>query len=119
MTTKQFELYVGENYGVQRNNIVIIDSIKSIGDAENLVELLNNIYEKVEQLEFDKTNLHRAMSRQQVRHKQFRDKVFNTIDKKIERGEQGIEGGKRIGAHVGTMQFHIELLKRLREELQE
>ena len=42
-----------------------------------------NLIEENEQLKFDKQQLHRAMSREEVRYKQFQDKVFTLIDEKI------------------------------------
>ena len=49
----------------------------------------------------------------------FKENVFNSIDGKIKRGEQAIEWGESIGADVGAMGFHIELLKQLKKELME
>ena len=51
MTEKRFKLFVGKNYGVQKvDGEVIFDSIISIGDADVLVDLLNDLTEKNEQL---------------------------------------------------------------------
>ena len=49
----------------------------------------------------------------------FKDNVFNIITKKIKNGEQAIEWGESIGANVGAMGFHIEMLKMLLKELQD
>ena len=51
MTEKRFKLFVGKNYGVQKaDGEVIFDSIVSIGDADVLVDLLNDLTEENEQL---------------------------------------------------------------------
>ena len=51
MTKKRFKLFVGKNYGVQKaDGEVIFDSIVSIGDADVLVDLLNDLTEENEQL---------------------------------------------------------------------
>ena len=47
----------------------------------------------------------------------FKENVFNSIDKKIKRGEQAIEWGESTEADVGAIGFHIELLKQLKKEL--
>jgi hypothetical protein len=61
-----------------------------INDKENegmtcgeCAKLLNDLLEENEQLKQDKTNLHRAMSRDRVRYNQFKDKVLCCIDGKI------------------------------------
>ena len=54
MTEKQFKLFIGKNYGVQKaDGEVIFDSIVSIGDADVLVDLLNDLTEENEQLKED------------------------------------------------------------------
>ena len=51
MTEKRFKLFVGKNYGVQKaDGEVIFDSIVSIGDADVLVDLLNDLTEENEEL---------------------------------------------------------------------
>ena len=52
--------------------------------VDGAVDLLNELWEENEQLKQDKTNLHRTMSRDRVRYLQFRDKVFDLIDEKIQ-----------------------------------
>ena len=49
----------------------------------------------------------------------FEDIVFNSLNSKIKRGEKAIEWGKSVGADVGAMGFHIELLKQFKKELEE
>ena len=49
----------------------------------------------------------------------FEDIVFNSLNGKIKRGEKAIEWGESIGADVGAMGFHIELLKQFKKELSE
>ena len=51
MTTERFKLFVGNNYGVQTmDGEVIFDSIRSIADADVLVDLLNDLSEENERL---------------------------------------------------------------------
>ena len=52
--SKRFKLFTGNNYGVQSvDGEVFIDSIVSIGDADVLVDLLNNLTEENEKLKED------------------------------------------------------------------
>ena len=54
MTEKQFKLFVGKNYGVQKvDGEVIFDSIISMAEADVLVDLLNDLTEENEQLKKD------------------------------------------------------------------
>ena len=64
-----------------------------------------------ELLKIDKQQLHMAMSRENVRHKQFKDKVFDLIDKKIEEYKK-YDGYDTESYYIGT-----GLLKDLKEEL--
>lgn len=49
--SKRFKLFTGNNYGVQSvDGEVFIDSIVSIGDADVLVDLLNDLSEENERL---------------------------------------------------------------------
>lgn len=51
MTDKQFQLFIGDNYGVQTvDGEVILDSIDSIAEADILVEWLNNITNRNKEL---------------------------------------------------------------------
>lgn len=50
---------------------------------------------------------------------EFEDTVFNSLDGKIKRGEKAIEWGESVGADIGAMGFHIELLKQFKKELEE
>lgn len=51
MSDKRFKVFTGDNYGIQSvNGEVIIDSIISMGDADVLVDWLNDIYNENEQL---------------------------------------------------------------------
>ena len=66
----------------------ILDDGKWVGichvDCEDdFVNLLNELHEENKRLKFDKSNLHHAMSKEEVRHKQFKDKIFCQIDCKI------------------------------------
>ena len=51
MTEKQFKLFIGKNYGVQKvDGEVIFDSIISMAEADVLVDLLNDLTEENEKL---------------------------------------------------------------------
>ena len=51
--------------------------------------------------------------------KQFKEKVFNWIDKEIARNEEAIRWGKETGADSGSIGFYNHMLKRLKKELSE
>ena len=56
--SKRFKLFTGNNYGVQSvDGEVFIDSIVSIGDADVLVDLLNDLTEENEQLKTIRSDL--------------------------------------------------------------
>ena len=64
MTEKQFKLFVGKNYGVQKaDGEVIFDSIVSIGDADVLVDLLNDLAEENEQLKQRNENQYKQLNK--------------------------------------------------------
>ena len=50
--------------------------------------------------------------------KQFKEKVFNLLDKKITQNEEAIEHFGEKGVDVGAMSFHTDMLKMFRKELQ-
>ena len=82
-------------------------------NAEKLCKWLNEQHELL-------NHLHGENIRLEKENKvlfDFKEEVFNLLDGKIKRGEEAIEGGKRIGANVGAMGFYIEMLKILRKEL--
>lgn len=58
MTEKLFKLFVGNNYGVKTaDGDVIFDSIRSIGDAEFLVDWLNDLFDENKQLKEENKEL--------------------------------------------------------------
>ena len=58
MTEKQLKLFIGNNYGIQSaDGEVIIDSIISVGDAEVLCDLLNDLLNENEQLKQEVENI--------------------------------------------------------------
>ena len=85
---------------VDTNDYLEIDEYPTMSD-EQVVECLNKFFEEREQL-FN-----------------FKENVFNLIDEKIKRGKQAIEWGESVEADVGSMGFHIALLKQLKKELLE
>lgn len=76
MTEKRFTL---EEFGL---NFIVNDNGRNL-TAKQTVDRLNELNDDKEQLKQDKTNLHRAMSRDRVKYNQFRNKVFWCIDKRI------------------------------------
>ena len=50
--------------------------------------------------------------------KQFKEDVFDLIDKEIIQNEEAIEWGNEWGADVGAIGFYTNMLKILRKELQ-
>ena len=63
MTEKQFKLFVGKNYGVQKvDGEVIFDSIISMAEADVLVDLLNDLTEENEELKKERELLIKSLS---------------------------------------------------------
>ena len=105
MTQKRFVYYEhkGADYIFYTPN-KSLDFIEMLGDcleAEEIVDLLNCLNDENKQL------------------KQFKEKVFISIDKEIARNEESIELGKETGADSGAMGFYNHMLKRLKKELSE
>lgn len=75
---------------------------------------MGRLEEENEQLKLDKQHSHQAMSRQEVRHKQFKDKVFDLIDEKIKEADEGFEQ-----TYDSWYQGQIDALHELKKELQE
>lgn len=46
-------------------------------------------------------------------------RAINLIDTQIKNGEEAIEWGKNMNADYGAIGFHIEMLKKIKKELQE
>lgn len=82
--------------------------------AKTCCTRLNRLEEENEQLKLDKQHLHQAMSREEVRHKQFRDKVFDLIDKSLEKDKQYYEM-----SYEDYLNGRIEALEELKKELTE
>ena len=65
--TKQFKLFIGNNYGIQSaDGEVIIDSIISVGDAEVLCDLLNDLLNENEQLKSENNMLKTTICRNEA-----------------------------------------------------
>jgi hypothetical protein len=89
----------------------LLDELNKLEDKIIILENENKeLQEKNEQLKFDKQQLHRAMSRKEVKHKQFKDKVFDLIDEKIKE-YSNLEQRERTSSDT------IEILKELKKEL--
>ena len=78
-----------------------------------VLNTLNRFNDENEQLKLDKQQLHRAMSRKEVRHKQFKNKVFDLINEKIKE-YQKYDGYDTEKYYIGT-----QLLNKLKKELLE
>ena len=116
MTEKRFTMADGEY-----NNPICYDYGNGLSYID-VMELLNALHEENQHLRKALTELKEIGDYQADRIKElegFEDLVFNLLNGKIKRGEQAIEWGERIGADVGAMGFHIELLKRFKKELSE
>ena len=91
-------------------------------NCQRIVDLLNQLHLEKEVI-LEKYNgqsvEYEGLEEQVERLLDFKDKVFDSLNGKIRRGEQAVEWGEQIGADVGAMGFHIELLKQFRKELQE
>ena len=83
-------------------------------DLDKITVLLNRLNDENVKLKFDKQQLHRAMSREEVRHKQFRDKVFDLIDEKIKEADVYFKQ-----SYDSWYQGKIDVLIELKKELQE
>ncbi len=101
-----------------------IKAIKDNGEIIyplNVVELLNELHKENKEFRKALTELKEIGDYQANRIKElqgFEDIVFNSLNGKIKRGEKAIEWGESIGADVGAMGFHIELLKQFKKELE-
>lgn len=86
-----------------------------------LCELLNEQDEEIKSLRFDKKQLHNAMSNETVRHREFKHKVFETIDNHIAQYEFEEEYNKLKGHSIGESESYVKAmaLRLLREELVE
>ena len=105
MTEKRFVYYEhkGADYILDTPN-ESLDFIEMLGDcleAEEIVDLLNELNDENEEL------------------KQFKEKIFTSIEKEIARNEEAIEWGKETGADSGSIGFYNHMLKRLKKELKE
>lgn len=73
MTEKRFKVFTGNNYGVQTvDGEVFIDSILSVGDADVLVDLLNEQHETIQRLEAQLSHI-------EYRFTEYRNKTLKEI----------------------------------------
>ena len=102
MTAKRFELkYINEQH-ISANLYDCRTFIASIGiGAELIVELLNSLNDENEQL------------------KQFKDKVYSVIDKRINELENDYNKAVKSGMPSNSVYGEIELLEELKKELEE
>ena len=77
------------------------ETMKQYETALEVMDLLNEFNDMNEQL------------------KQFKDKTFNLLDKEITKNEEAIEVFGKQGVCTESMEFHTNMLKILRKELQE
>ena len=116
MTEKQFKVTnISENgntglFWLGKDNLSVYDVVRLLNE---LYDENNELTENNEQLKFDKQQLHMAMSREVVRHKEFKDKAFDLIDAKIKE-YQKYDGYDTEKYYIGT-----QLLNELKRELQE
>ena len=74
----------GDNEYYLRNKESVKDlNYNELLGTNDLLDELNKLSDENEKLKQDKTNFHRAMSRDRVKYNQFKDKVFCCIDTKI------------------------------------
>ena len=102
MSEKQFERWNDYSCKVKDNQEGILLS------WEDVVDKLNEQQATISALKEENEQL-----------KQFKEKVFTLIDKKIAKNEEAIEWGKETGADIGAMGFHNHMLKILKKELKE
>ena len=86
-----------------------------------LCELLNEQDEEIKSLRFDKKQFHIAMSNETVRHREFKHKVFETIDNHIAQYkiEEEYAKSKEDGIRENESYVKTVALRLLREELVE
>ena len=79
--------------------------------------LLDLFYSEVK--EYDLSKKYMALKKENEQLKQFKEKVFNWIDKEIARNEEAIEWGKETGTDSGSIGYYNQMLNRLKKELSE
>ena len=79
--------------------------------------LLDLFYSEVK--EYDLSKKYIVLKKENEQLKQFKEKVFTLIDKKIAKNEEAIEWGKETCADSTSMGFYNHMLKRLKKELSE
>jgi hypothetical protein len=83
MTEKRFKLFVGKYYGVQKvDGEVIFDSIRSIADADVLVEWLNDITNRNKELKHENEQLKKDLKSYQNMVKQYINLHIDKIRKR-------------------------------------
>ena len=102
MSEKRFERWNDHSCKVKDNQE------DTLLNWEDVVDLLNEQQATISALKEENEQL-----------KQFKEKVFTLIDKKIAKNEEAIEWGKETGADIGAMGFHNHMLKILKKELKE
>ena len=119
----KFKLFVGNNYGVQTmDGEVIFDSIRSIADADVLVDLLNDLSEENEQLKSENERLQHFESLYRQKTLQLEKKynrIIDLINEKIKETENDLKCSVKAGMPTSAMYSEIELLEALRKEIEE
>ena len=103
MTEKRFSIKEGSSIGLSS---IYTDNGKVMTQLE-VLDVLIKQHETIQTL---------AKENEQL--KQFKDKTFNLLDKEIAQNEEAIEVFGKQGVCTESMEFHTNMLKILRKELQ-
>ena len=118
MSEKRF--FITGNMVIDGENIIPSTMWQYEEQQKKYCDELNKLYEAKKQLKQGLEELKEIGDYQAHRInelQEFEDKVFDSLNDKIKRGEKAIEWGESIGADVGAMGFHIESLKQFKKEL--
>ena len=66
----------------------------------NVLDIMNNLIEKNEELKLDIREHRQTLSRVELRRKQFKDKVFEAIDKRIRENQHNYDEYSILKVHV-------------------
>ena len=117
MTEKRFKMvkseFTGKYIPVDNNKFYNFCGFEDKWDCINFVRALNDFSKRA----ITNGKIASKYLEENEQLSDFRDEVFNLIDEKIKRGEKAIEWGESVGADVGAMGFHIEMLRMLKKEL--
>lgn len=103
------ELYYGEeHFGDVRTD-----------DADKFIGLLNRLCQENDELKFDKKQLYLGMSRRDKKYREFKDRVFQTLDNNINQYVLEEKCEKLRGHEIRESEAYVKAmaLRLLREEL--